>query len=280
MSRILYGQPVAEAITSKAAEMAAKLRARGIVPALALIRVGTGGGAAGAEYERLAVEACAAANVEAYCAYMPDATRLESNLDNINRDPSIHGAVFLRPLTDGDAEDLLRRKLDRFKDVNGVSLSSLAAIFVGHGEAFVPCPAKAAMELLDYYGVELSGKRVAIIGRSLTVGKPLGMLMLERDATVTLCHADDNVTDICSASDVIVCGMPDVLSRDCFRAGQTLLDLGDNITGKGNLSATDLDTASSLGVNVAPHDSGVPVVSHAVLALHTVQAAALQNGLM
>ncbi len=174
---------------------------------------------------------CNAAGVEAYCAYLPDTSRIKSTLDNINQDHAIHGAVFMRPLPDADAEDMLRRGLDRFKDVDGITLSSLASIFVGHGEAFVPCPAKAVMELLDYYGVALEGKRVMIMGRTLMVGKPLSMLLLERNATVTLCHS------------------------------------------------LSTDAALAAGADVSPAADGVSDVSYAVLALHTVQAAELQNGI-
>ena len=200
MAKILYGQPVAEAITAEALKRAQVLRARGIVPALALVSTDQ----SGARHLDRITDTCAAAGVEVYCANLPGTSRLKTNIDNINRDTGIHGAVFMRPLPDAASEDLLRNTLNRFKDVDGVTLSSLAAIFVGHGEAFVPCPAKAAMEVLDYYGVPLSGRRVTIIGRSLVIGKPLSMLLLERDATVTFCNSKSRDIDaICRESDVV-----------------------------------------------------------------------------
>ena len=150
MAKILDGKPVAKAILAEAAKRAAALHERGIVPALAVIRTRNDGSAT-AQYEQMALDACAAAGVEAYSAYIPNVRRLRTNVENINRDDSIHGAIFLRPLPGVEAEDLLRAELLPVKDVDGVSFSSLSAIFAGHGRAFAPCPVKAAMELLDYY---------------------------------------------------------------------------------------------------------------------------------
>lgn len=277
MAKILYGQPVAEAITAEALKRAQVLRGRGIVPALAIVSTDQ----SGARHLDRITDTCAAAGVEVYCANLPGTSRLKTNIDNINRDTGIHGAVFMRPLPDAASEDLLRNTLNRFKDVDGVTLSSLAAIFVGHGEAFVPCPAKAAMEVLDYYGVPLSGRRVTIIGRSLVIGKPLSMLLLERDATVTFCNSKSRDIDaICRESDVLVCGSltPGLLSRECFRPGQTVLDVGDRIIGDDEEDGVSVaEAALAAGADASPAEGGVDAVSCAMLALHTVQAAELLN---
>lgn len=281
MAKLLHGKPVADAILAEAAERASRLRERGIVPALAFVRTGSSTGSN--QYERQALEACDAAHVEAYSAFMPDSSRLTTTLTNINRDNSIHGVIFLRPMPDEAAEDYLRNNLDPRKDVDGVALSSLASLFAGHGRAFVPCPAKAALELLKYYGVELEGKRALLIGRSMVIGKPLAMLLLESRTTVTLCSPDaPGLCGLCRESDIIVtgAGVPGTIGADCLRAGQTILDVGDSLIGAGHAGDVDEQAALAQGADVAPVIGGVDVVSFAMLALHTVQAAEVQHGLL
>lgn len=282
MAKILDGKPVAKAILTEAAKRAAALHERGIVPALAVIRTRNDGSAT-AQYEQMALDACAAAGVEAYSAYIPDVRRLRTNVENINRDDSIHGAIFLRPLPGVEAEDLLRAELLPVKDVDGVSFSSLSAIFAGHGRAFAPCPVKAAMELLDYYKIPVEGKRVTLIGSSMVTAKPLSLLLLERGAVVTLCRGSvDNLDILCRESDIVVSGtgIHGLLGAGCFRSGQYVVDVGDSLPGEEHSGDVDTDAALAAGADVAPANGGVNVISFAVLALHTVQAAELQNGLL
>ena len=252
------------------------------MPALAVIRTRNDGSAT-AQYEQMALDACAAAGVEAYSAYIPDVRRLRTNVENINRDDSIHGAIFLRPLPGVEAEDLLRAELKPVKDVDGLSFTSLSAIFAGHGRAFAPCPVKAAMELLDYYKIPVEGKRVTLIGSSMVTAKPLSLLLLERGAVVTLCRGSvDNLDILCRESDIVVSGtgIHGLLGAGCFRSGQYVVDVGDSLPGEEHSGDVDTDAALAAGADVAPANGGVNVISFAVLALHTVQAAELQNGLL
>lgn len=282
MAKVLSAQPLADKILSDALARSTQLRRRGIVPALALIRAGAGAGLEGDRCEEIAVRACTAAGVEAYCAFMPDTSRLKTNLDNINRDGSIHGVVFMRPLPSEASEDLLRSNIDPYKDIDGASLSSLAAILAGHGRAFLPCPVKAALDLIDYYGIELAGKRVALVGRGLVIGKPLGILLLGRGATVTLCHdRDAAAASICKESDIVICGdgTSALNGTGCFHEGQFVVDMGDRLMGEAGIGAVDTDEAYAAGADVCPRE-GMEAACYAMLALHTVQAAEIQNGLM
>lgn len=276
MAKILYGKPVADAIIADAAKRAQSLKERGVTPALAIIRANAESGRTGAQYEQLAMQACAAAGVEAYSAYIPDERRLRANVDNINRDASIHGAIFLRPLPSAEASDLLREKLNPVKDVDGVTISSLSAIFAGHGPAFVPCPAMAALRMLEYYGVPVEGRHVALISREMVIGKALAMLLLERGAIVTLCNnMNADLRALCLSSDIVVSGtnIPGVLGEGCFRAGQTVLDVGDSLPGEGHGGDVDVDAALAAGADVAPVQGGVDTASYAMVALHTAMAA-------
>lgn len=281
MGKILSGKPVADAVIAEAAKHSSSLRERGIVPALAFVR--TGVSEHSSQYEQHVLAACEAAHVEAYSAFMPDYSRLATTLENINRDGAIHGVIFLHSMPSEEAEDYLRANLDYRKDVDGVSRSSLAAMFAGHGNAFVPCPARAAFELLKFYDVPLAGKRVLLIGSYMVVSKPLAMLLLGQGATVTLCAPDaPDLTELCRSSDIIVtsAGIPGLLGADCFRAGQTVLDVGDSLSGEGHAGDVDEAAALEAGADVAPVIGGVEAVSCAFLALHTVQAAQIQNGLL
>lgn len=272
MARLLDGRPAAEAINRETLLRAVELRDRGIVPALALMRVG--GGADWSKFADMAVEACRLAGVEVMTSYTPNTKRLRGTIENVNRDGSIHGVVVLRPLPDEDAEELLRRSLDPLKDVDGMAMSSLASVFVGHGKAFAPCPARAVMELLDHYGVPLAGRRAVIIGHGLVMGKPLAMLMLERGAAVTLCPGEAEADGFCRESDVIVSSRP--LDPALLHEGQTVLYMNDGGLGDVQITAADVDAALAAGADAAPIPGGIDAVSYAILALHTVMAADLQ----
>lgn len=280
MGKILSGKPVADAVIAEAAKRSSELRQRGIVPALAFVRTGTSEHIS--QYEQQVLAACEAAQVEAQSAFMPDYSRLETTLRNINRDNSIHGVIFMHSMPSQEAEDYMRANLNYLKDVDGISRSSLAALFAGHGNAFAPCPARAAYEMLKFYDVALEGKHALLIG-SMVVSKPLAMLLLNRGVTVTLCaHDTPNLVELCRASDIIVtsAGIPGLLGAECFREGQTVLDVGDSLSGEGHAGDVDEAAALAAGADVAPVIGGVETVSCAFLAMHTVQAAQLQNGLM
>ena len=241
MAKLLYGKPVADAILAEAAERASRLRERGIVPALAFVR--TGSSLSSGQYERQALEACDAAHVEAYSAFMPDSSRLTTTLTNINRDDSIHGVIFLRPMPDEAAEDYpaqQSRPAQGHRRRNAVvpGLHFLS----GTGARLSPAPAKAVLELLKYYNVPLEGRRVLLVGCSLYMGKPLSMLLLRNEATVTLCSPSaPDLCELCRGSDIIVSGVgvPGTIGADCLREGQTVLDVGNSLIGKGH--AGDLD---------------------------------------
>ena len=172
------------------------------------------------------------------------------------------------------------RELAASKDVDGVSPASLASVFTGERAGFAPCTARAVLELLDYYGIEPRGKRVAVVGRSLVVGKPLAMLLTARDATVTLCHSrTPDLPGLCRSCDIVVAaaGQPGLLGADCFAPGQVVVDVGTNVTPEGLRGDVDFEAACGTAAAVSPVPGGVGRVTSAVLALHTVEAAERQN---
>lgn len=277
MAQVLSGAPVAEALTAGLGVRSRALRERGVAPTLVILRVGAQ--EESRSYERAAKRACTAAGVEAFTIELPENTHMDAVLHavrSINAEPGVHGALLLRPMPFKKTEQAACRELAAAKDVDGVSPASLASVFTGSGAGFAPCTARAVLELMDYYGISPAGKRVAVVGRSLVVGRPLAMLLTARDATVTLCHSrTGGLPDICRASDIVVAaaGHAGLLGQDCFAPGQTVIDVGTNATPEGLRGDVDHDAAMSIAGAVTPVPGGVGRVTTAVLALHTIEAA-------
>ena len=165
------------------------------------------------------------------------------------------------------------------KDVDGVTAASLAAVYAGTDGGFVPCTAQAVLELLDYYRVPVEGKRAAVLGRSLTVGRPAAMLLLHRGATVTLCHSKtENAAEIAREADILVAapGRRESVGAAYFSAGQTVVDVGIHYNEETQRLCGDVAfaEAEALVRAVTPVPGGVGALTTAVLAAHTAKAAA------
>ena len=163
------------------------------------------------------------------------------------------------------------------KDVDGITLASLAAVFTDGHRGFPPSTAAACVELLEHYGVPLAGKHVAVVGRSLVVGKPLSMMLLRRNASVTVCHSrTENLAGICRSADVVVCatGRARAFGAECFAPGQTVLDVGINFDAQGNLCGdVDFDAVEPVVAALTPVPGGLGTVTTSVTMAHTVAAA-------
>ena len=180
MAKLLKGAAVTAAIDERTAERTAALRNRGIVPTLAILRVGERPDAV--SYERSVSNRCAAVGVETVGRVLPedvDSDTFFRVLGELNADGGIHGILLLQPLPPQIDAERARQAIAAAKDVDGGSASSLAAVFRGRGEGFAPCTARAVMELLAHYGIEPEGKKAVVVGRSLVVGRPVAMLLLQ-----------------------------------------------------------------------------------------------------
>ena len=189
MAKLLSGKEVAAALREASAAQSAALSARGVVPTLAIVRVGERPD--DVAYEAGAAKRCENLGVAVRSFRFPETVSqaaLLACLDEINGDAGIHGCLLLRPLPKHLDGALLGDSLLSEKDVDGITDGSLAGVFTGAGRGYPPCTAQACMEILDYYNIDVSGKRVAVVGRSLVVGRPVAMLLLARNATVTICH--------------------------------------------------------------------------------------------
>lgn len=278
MAEILRGAPVANAITEQLIERAGALKTRGIEPTLAIVRVGDRGD--DLAYERGAMKRCDKVGITVR-HYVLDADASQPELlaviDEINRDATIHGCLMFRPLPKHIDERTVCAALDVNKDVDCMTSLSLSGVFTGSGLGFAPCTAQSVIELLEHYGVELTGKRAAVIGRSLVIGKPVSMLLQSRNATVTMCHTKTvDMPKICREADVLVAaaGHAGTVTPEFTNPGQVVVDVGINATPDGKLVGdVDFEAVEPLVRAITPVPAGVGSVTTAVLCKHVIEAA-------
>ena len=272
------GAPVAQALTERLIVKANQLKVQGIVPTLAIVRVGER--PEDLSYERGALKRCEKVGIRVRQFTLPEESShgdLLAVIEQINADREIHGCLLFRPLPPQIDEAAICAALDPAKDVDGITAGSLAAVFTGSGAGYPPCTAQACMEILDYYGCDLTGKRAVVVGRSLVVGKPLSMLLLGKNATVTLCHTRTaGLAAECRRAEVLIAaaGRANMIGRDHLAPGQLVLDVGINVDEIGNLVGdVDFAAADEIVGAVTPVPGGVGAVTTSVLAAHVLQAA-------
>ena len=204
-------------------------------------------------------------------------------IDAVNRDPAVHGCLLLRPLPPhlrGEESDLCAR-LAPDKDVDGMTPESAAAVFTGQGRGFAPCTAQACMALLRHYGIAPCGRHAVVIGRSPVVGRPVSMLLLRENATVTVCHTKTpDTAALTRQADIIItaAGAVNSLTAAHVRPGQTVLDVSMNWNGTALCGDADFPAVSSIVDAITPVPGGVGAVTSAVLMAHTVRAAEYLTG--
>lgn len=276
----LRGAPVARAIMDKTAGEITRLAQAGITPKLAVFRVGSRED--DIAYERSIIKRFSAAGAAAeVTALSEDATQeeLEAAVRRAADDESVHGILVFSPLPKKFNAGRIRMLIPAEKDVDGMTDASLAGVFRGDKNAFAPCTAQAVVEILRYYGMEnLAGKRVTVVGRSTVVGKPLAMLLLGMNATVTVCHTKtaDTAAECRRADVVIACaGQARMVTDEYMSAGQTIIDVGINADGDGICGDVDYAAAQSIVAAATPVPGGVGAVTTAVLLSHTVRNAAI-----
>lgn len=280
MAELLKGKAVADAITETIQAKVAALKEKGIEPTLAIVRVGEN--PSDLSYERGALKRAEKTGVQVkQYIYEETVTQetLLSEIEAINEDENIHGVLIFRPLPSHIDDEAVRGTLLPEKDIDGITEGSLAGIFTGTHTGYAPCTARACMEIAAHYGIDFSGKKVAVLGRSLVIGKPVAMMAMEQNATVTVCHSRtgaDNMKKICQESDVIIAAMGRAAMVDASYIGndQVILDVGINVTEDGKLCGdVNFDDVESKVKMITPVPGGVGAVTTAVLMLQTVEAA-------
>ncbi|MGN0707914.1 MAG: bifunctional 5,10-methylenetetrahydrofolate dehydrogenase/5,10-methenyltetrahydrofolate cyclohydrolase [Faecalibacterium sp.] len=283
MAQILKGAPVVAAMNEANAALCAQLKAQGVVPTLAVVRVGERED--DLSYERGVTARCAKVGVEVR-QFVLDADaqqpELLSLLEQINADSSIHGCLLFRPLPKQFDDAAVRAALAPEKDIDGITAGSLAGVFTNTDVGFAPCTAQACIEILEHYGVPLSGKRAVVVGRSLVVGKPAAMMLDRKNATVTMCNSrTQDLPALCREADILIAalGKQGAVGADCLRPGQVVVDVGIHVNAEGKLCGdVRFDEAEPVVDAITPVPGGVGTVTTSVLVGHVVQAARRQLG--
>ena len=288
MAKLLLGKEVTDALNANLQTRTAALREKGIAPTLGIIRVGAD--PSDLSYEKGATKRAELVGVDVKKFELPaDATKEDvlAVIDQVNADDTIHGVLMFRPLPKhlkNDQNEICNR-LDPKKDVDCMTHMSNAGVFEGLSDlGYAPCTPAACMEILDFYGIDCKGKNAVVIGRSLVVGKPAAMMLMAKNATVTICHTRTvNTAEICRNADIIVtaAGVLNSLTKDFVREGQIVIDVSMNwnpekITtkGKGGMSGDCVfDEVEPIVEAITPVPGGVGAVTTTVLMKHVVEAA-------
>lgn len=272
----LRGMPVVKAMKEQLSQAVETLKQTGVLPKLAVVRVGARGD--DLSYERGIFKRFENVGASVEVTALPEDVSqeaLEAAVTALDRDESIHGILLFRPLPRHLSEASVKQCVSLEKDVDCMRDENLARVFLGECP-YPPCTPQAVMELLHHYGVDLSGKSVTIVGRSLVVGKPLSMLMLKENATVTICHTrtKDLKTECLRADIVVACaGAANLLNRTFFHNGQVIVDVGIHSTNEGLCGDVCLSECDGLDICATPVPGGVGTVTTSVLLKHVVAQA-------
>ncbi len=289
MAKLLLGKEVTDALNADLQNRTAALREKGVEPTLAIVRVGED--ASDLSYEKGAMKRAELVGVKVVNYILPADANKEAVLaviDEINANDAIHGVLMFRPLPKhlkADQNEICNR-LDPKKDMDCMTHLSNAGVFEGLSDlGYAPCTPAACMEILDFYGIDCKGKNAVVIGRSLVVGKPAAMMLMGKNATVTVCHTKTvNTAEICRNADIIVsaAGVLNSLTKDFVRPGQVVIDVSINWdankpNARGGLGGIAGDAQFSevepIVEAITPVPGGVGSVTTSVLMKHVVEAA-------
>lgn len=272
----LKGAAVAAEIKNKAGEKLSRLEGENIK--LAIVRVGERED--DLAYERGAKKTMSKLGIETQTyAFSQDISMEEfvQEYSSINNDPAIDGILVLRPLPAQLDERKIAEMTDPLKDVDGINPINMAKVFEADTTGFAPCTAQAAVEILKFYDIKLNGAKVVIAGRSTVVGKPLAMLLLKENATVTMCHSHTReLASLCREADIFIAavGKARNFNRRFVSTKTVVVDVGINTDADGSLCGdVDYDDIATYASAATPVPGGVGAVTTAVLAEHVVRAA-------
>ena len=284
-ARILAGKDFAARIKADAKQQAEKIKEKyGVAPGLAVVIVGTD--PASQVYVRNKHKACAELGLYSEVIELPADTAkdvLLAKIDALNKNPKIHGILVQLPLPKAlqAAEAEVLDRIDPKKDVDGISPANTAKVYLGDDKGFAPCTAEAVMEIIDSIDYDLQGKKVVIVGCGNVVGKPLSLLMFNRNATVTVCNEfTKELKDECVDADVIVAaaGVRKLINADHVSPDCMVIDVGINTDENGKLCGdVDFETVAPIVKTITPVPGGVGSVTTTVLAKHVIKAAEEQH---
>ena len=276
-ARLIDGNALSKQLRGDVAQRAAALKARGITPGLAVVLVGDN--PASQVYVRNKVKACEDSGLhsvlEKYEASMTEA-QLLARVDALNNDPAIHGILVQLPLPAHIDAHKVIESISPAKDVDGFHVASAGALMVGQ-PGFWPCTPYGCMKMLESIGYELKGKHAVVIGRSNIVGKPMALMLLQKNATVTVCHSGTkDLKAMTLQADVVVAavGKRNVLTADMVKPGAVVIDVGMNRNDEGKLCGdVDFDGVKQVAGWITPVPGGVGPMTITMLLVNTLEAA-------
>ena len=279
MAKILKGKEVADALTARMQQDVEELKAQGVTPTLCIFRVGERPD--DLAYERGATKRAQAAGVKVKNLILPgDVPQdvFDRELNRVNKDDTIHGILLFMPLPRHLDTERARQMLNPAKDVDGCTDLSLAGVFTNTKTGFPPCTAQAAMEILHHFDIPVSGKKAAVIGRSLVIGRPVGMMLMHENATVVNCHTRTvDVPSITREADILIAaaGRLHSVTRDFTNPDQVVIDVGINWDEeKGGISGdVAFEDVEPHVQAITPVPGGVGSVTSSVLIGHVIEAA-------
>lgn len=277
MPEILKGAPVAKKIKEKIMAESDLLRQKGIIPTLGIIRMGNRPD--DISYEKGVIKNCESVGIQARVFEVPADTPMDKFvelLNSVNEDNDIHGILMFRPLPSHIDYEVIKSLIDPRKDIDCMHPLNLEKVFEGELDGFVPCTPKAVIEVLKHYNIPLVGANVAIINRSMVVGRPLGMMFLGESSTVTICHSKTkNLPEVTANADIVVAavGKARMLGEEYFSENSVVVDVGINDAGEGKICGdVDYDNVAPNVKAITPVPGGVGSVTSAILLSHVIIA--------
>ena len=271
MTTIMKGKEVAIALKEKIKAGVAELKEKGKVTTCGFIRVGDRSDSIG--YENAAIKVLSSLGIECVQFHYPeDITEADfiSELEKIGNDDSVDGFLLLRPLPAHIDDDLVGMKINPKKDIDGVSPYNIGEVFYPKEDSFIPCTAAAVIKMLEFYDLDLTGKNAVVLGRSNVIGKPVAMLLLAKNATVTVCHSrTQNLKEVCKNADVLVSaiGKAHFVTKEFVKEGAIVDDVGTNYDENGKVTGdVDFDEVSEIASYINPVPGGIGSITTSVLA--------------
>lgn len=271
---LLYGADTAEKIKEEISGILSELK--GYIPTLGIVRIGLN--SADISYEKGAVKKMESLSLKTKVFEFDENISSEDFIEEfkkINKDDEIDGILLFRPLPEHIDEKKVIEVLDERKDLDGISYKNIAKVFAGDESGFAPCTAKAVIKILESNNIELEGKNVVVLGRSMVIGKPVAMLAIQKNATVTLCHSKTaDLKKVCKNADVLIVaiGRAKMINDDYIGEDAVVIDVGINFFEGKLCGDVDLENVKNAAM-ATPVPKGVGAVTTSVLAQHLVIAA-------
>ncbi len=280
-AKLLTGKEVAQKMDQDIQKDVQELKAKGVNPALRIMIVGDAPDSLA--YANSAKKMAEKNGILCEIEQLPGGTSQDEFVNTLkqrNADKKIHGIIVMRPFPKQIREDVVKYILSPEKDIDCFNPVNAGKIMAGDMTGFPPATPQAVMEMLRFYQVPMSGKEAVVIGRSMVVGKPMSMLLLGENATVTVCHSKtQDLPGVCRRADILVAaiGKARMITKDFIKKGATVMDVGINVEGDKLFGDVDTEPAKEVAGAITPVPGGVGTVTTRVLLKHVVKGAKLQN---